>query len=68
MLCFIDIGDGEEIVIDIDSLPFVNLTGFPGVKELDNTEPDATSDPINIPDGFVFGDEIVTSAYVSFNC
>lgn len=62
------IGDGEEIVIDFESLDFVNLMTFPGAKELDNTRPDATSDPIYIPDGLIFGDELVTSAYVSLNC
>ena len=60
------IGDVEEIVIDIDSLPFVNLMEFPGVMELDETKPDSTSGPIYIPDGLIFGDKIVTSAYVSF--
>lgn len=58
------LGDGEEIVIDVDSLPFVNLTAFPGVKELDKAVPDATSEPIYIPDGLIFGDDIVTSTYV----
>ena len=33
--------------------------------ELDKTSPDSTSDPIYIPDGMLFGDTTVTSAYVS---
>ena len=39
--------------------------GFPGVMELDTTQVDVTSDPINIPNGLIFGDRLVTSAYVS---
>lgn len=58
-------GDGEEIDFEIDFLPFLDLTTFPGVSELDNTQPDATSDAIIIPRGLVFGDNIVTLAYVS---
>ena len=33
--------------------------------ELDKTGPDSTSEPIYIPDGMIFGDTTVTSAYVS---
>ena len=51
---------GSEVV-----LPFFDLTVFPGVMELDTTQVDVTSDPINIPDGLIFGDRIVTSVYVS---
>ena len=39
---------------------------FPGVMELDKTKPDSSSGPIYIPDGLIFGDKTVTSAYVSF--
>ena len=48
-----------------DAISFVDLTDFPGVQELDNSIPDSTSGPINIPLGLLFGDQIVTSAYVS---
>ena len=58
-------GDGEEIGFDIEFLPFVDLTMFPGVMELDKTGPDPTSEPIYIPDGMLFGDTTVTSAYVN---
>ena len=51
---------------EVDFLPFLDLTTFPGVMELDNTQADATSEAINIPDGLIFGDEIATLAYVSF--
>lgn len=58
-------GNGGEVVIDIEFLPFADLTEFPGVKELDKTGPDPTSEAVYIPDGLIFGDKIVTSAYVS---
>ena len=57
-------GDGGEIEFDIDFLTFVDLTEFPGVMELDKTLPDSTSEAIYIPDGMLFGDTTVTSAYV----
>lgn len=56
--------EGGPIVIDIEFLPFVDITEFPGFMELDKTKPDATSDPVYIPDGLIFGDTTVTSAYV----
>lgn len=47
-------------------IPFLDLTQFPGVKELDNSQPDSTSQPIHIPkQGLLFGDRLVTTAYVS---
>ena len=46
-------------------LPFFNLTNLPSVKELSKDTIDSSSDPINIPDGLIFGDRVVTSAYVS---
>ena len=55
---------GEDIDFEVNFLPFLDLTTFPGVLELDNTEADSTSDPIVIPDGLVFGNKIVTLAYV----
>lgn len=59
------IDDGGEIDIELDFLPFLDLTTFPGVAELDNTQADSTSDAIPIPIGFVFGNKIATLAYVS---
>lgn len=41
-----------------------DITHFPGVLELERVE-DATSDAIYIPNGFIFGDEVVTTAFVS---
>lgn len=48
-------------------LPFLDLMTFPGVKELAKTEADSVSDPIVIPDGLVFGNQIATMAFVSYN-
>ena len=45
-------------------VPYFDLEGFPGVEEL-KREKDATSEPISIPLGLLFGDRIVTIAYVS---
>jgi hypothetical protein len=56
--------DGN-IDVEINFLPILDLTTLPGVLELDRTQVDATSDAITIPNGFIFGDEIVTVAYVS---
>ena len=44
-------------------VPYFDLEGFPGVEEL-KREKDATSEPISIPLGLLFGDRIVTIAYV----
>ena len=49
----------------LQKLRIFNLTTFPGVKNLDNSIPDATSEPIFIPNGVIFGSEIATSVYVS---
>ena len=37
------------------------------MKELSKDSIDSSSDPINIPDGLIFGDRVVTTAYVSMN-
>ncbi len=59
------LGEVEEVIIEErDSLPLFDITDFPGVLELERVE-DATSDAIYIPNGFVFGDEVVTTAFVS---
>ena len=46
-------------------IPFMNLTGIPGMTELQR-EQEANSAPINIPNfGFLFGNMVMTQAYVS---
>ena len=57
--------NGGNIDLEINFLPILDLTTLPAVSELDRTQVDATSDPITIPSGFIFGNEIVTLAYVS---
>ena len=57
---------GGEIEFEVEFLPILDLTTFPGVMELDKTEADATSVAIPIPDGLIFGNEIATLAYVSY--
>ena len=45
-------------------LPFYDLTAIPELKELPRIE-DSHSPPIFVPDGLIYGDEIVTRIYVS---
>ena len=46
-------------------IPFFDLTGIPGMTELER-EQEANSEPINITNfGFLFGEKVVTQAYVS---
>ena len=54
------------ILLESEHLPFYRLveSDIPGLLELPRTE-DSHSDPIFIPNGLIFGDEIVTRAYVS---
>lgn len=56
---------GDDIEFEIDFLPFLDLTKVPGVIELEKTEVDATSEPIVIPDGLIYGNKIATLAFVS---
>ena len=49
-------------------IPMFDLTTLPSVKELSKDSVDPSSDPINIPDGLIIGDEVVTTAYVSRVC
>ena len=49
-----------------DSVPFIDVRIFPGYLELKKTEVDSVSDPVYIPGGLLFGDEIVSVLYVSF--
>ncbi len=58
-------GDGGMIgPIEIISLEIFDISEFPGVQELDRSEADSSSPPINIPDGVIFGNQLVTSAFV----
>ena len=49
-------------------LPFYSLveSDIPGLLELPRTQ-DSHSDPIFVPDGLIFGDEMITQVYVSIN-
>lgn len=60
------VDDGEDIDFDVDFLPLLDLTTFPGVTELEKNQADATSEAIIIPDGLIFGNKIATLAYVSY--
>ena len=46
-------------------VPYFDLESIPGVAEL-KREKDANSEPINIPFGLLFGDHVVTTAYVCY--
>ena len=48
----------------MDFLPYFDINQFDGVISLERVE-DAVSSPINIPNGVLFGSEIVFQAYVS---
>ena len=51
--------------ISVLSVPLINMTNFTDIDVLElEAETDANSQPIDIPDGLVFGDRVVTSAYV----
>ena len=50
--------------IEVDFVPFTDLTNFAIYDELDESTPDSHSDPIYIPDGLLLGNEFVTVAYV----
>lgn len=56
LLCYVE--------TEIETLPFFTLDGIPELRELEREE-DAASEPINIPNGFLFGDQYVSIAYVS---
>ena len=52
--------------INIPSVPLINMSNFTDIDVLElEAETDVNSQPINIPNGLVFGDDFVTSAYVS---
>ena len=59
------IGGGTDIDVEEGvSLPFFDITNFPGVSELEKVI-DSTSEAIKIPNGLIFGNEVVSSVYVS---
>lgn len=49
-----------------ESLPFYNLTGIPGLKELPRAQ-DSHSGPIFLPGStsLLYGDQLITKIYVS---
>ena len=47
-------------------MSYFDLSGFANLKEL-LREQEATSPPIYIPDGLLFGTQIATSVYVSLH-
>ena len=63
-LCLSYLGPDIPVVELPAVVPYFDLEGFPGVEEL-RREKDANSEPISIPLGLLFGDRIVTTAYVS---
>ena len=60
------INSGPDVpVIELpEFVSYFDLEGFSGVTEL-RREKDANSEPISIPLGLLFGNRIVTTAYVS---
>ena len=52
-----------EVVFE-ESLPFFDLSGIPGVRELPRTQ-DSNSEVILVPDGLRFGDTSISQVYVS---
>ena len=56
--------DDASMCIEVDFVPFTDLTNFAIYNELDGSKPDSHSDSIYIPDGLLFGNEFVTVAYV----
>ena len=63
-LCLSYLGPDIPVVELPEVVPYFDLEDFPGVEEL-RREKDANSEPISIPLGLLFGDRIVTTAYVS---
>lgn len=48
----------------IDFLPYFDLEPLPGMMELSRSETDSVSDQINIPQGFIFGRDIISTVQV----
>lgn len=58
----------DDVFIDdpgIDSLPYFDLEHFPGMKELSKNEVDPSSSQLVIPQGMIFGNDIVSTAQVN---
>ena len=62
-LCFLPLGVDGQCVYD-SVFPFVPVNGFRNYQQLSRNVEDGSSPPINIPDGVVFGDKVVNTAYV----
>ena len=62
--CLSYLGPDIPVVELPEIVPYFDLESFPGVAEL-RREKDANSEPIIIPLGLLFGDRIVTTAYVN---
>ena len=55
---------GPDVPVEFpEVIPYFDLESFPGVVDLRRVK-DANSEPINIPLGLLFGDRVVTTAYV----
>ena len=63
-LCLLYSGPQVPVVELPEVVTYFDLEDFPGVEAL-RREKDANSEPISIPLGLLFGDRIVTTAYVS---
>ena len=63
--CTMILGDGGDCIFDGNVIQFIDVTFFPGFKELNNGAEDVTSGPIKLPERMIFGDTIVDTAYVS---
>ena len=48
----------------VESLPFFDLSGIPDMSELPRTQ-DANSERIFVPNGMIFGDQVITQVFVS---
>jgi len=62
VIVIIDVAGGDN-----GSVPYFDLTTYPGVKELPTDSLESTSDPINIPLGLLFGLDVHHTVYVRYN-
>lgn len=51
--------------LNATSFPFISISDFTDAIELPRDRSDGNSGRSDIPDGLVFGENVVTSAYVS---
>lgn len=56
--------DNEDLCFEVNFNSFPDLTTFPTYRKLDGTVIDSFSDPVYIPGGLLFGNQIVTTLYV----